>query len=70
VTHLTFGNDFNKPIEQILSHVTHLRFGKKFNQPIKKDILPNIMYLEFAYEFRGKIDDISALVIIRKKIDK
>ena len=44
VTHLTFGNYFNKPIKNCIPNsVTHLTFGHWFNQNIN-DCIPNSVY--------------------------
>ena len=40
ITYLTFGNFFNKPVENFIPNsVTHLKFGDCFNKPVK--FLPN-----------------------------
>ena len=44
LTHLTFSNDFNQPInENVLPNkLTHLIFGYQFNQPILPGVLSNL----------------------------
>jgi hypothetical protein len=41
LTHLTFGDTFNQPIEKdvLPDSLTHLVFGRNFNQIIKNDVL-------------------------------
>src|SRR5256885_240453 len=34
ITHLTFGHDFDQPINHLPNSITHLTFGHDFDQPI------------------------------------
>jgi len=58
VTHLTFGFDFNQPINNCIpSSVSHLIFGFRFNQPIK-DITPSsVTHLTFGELFDQPINN-------------
>jgi hypothetical protein len=60
VTHLTFGNKFNKPlnINLIPNSVTHLTFGSSFNQPLILNFIPNsVTHLTFGYDFNQPLID-------------
>jgi len=71
ITHLTFGKDFNQPVELPLN-ITHLTFGEDFNKFIKLssnlilitfgncfnqpvELSPNIIYLTFGWDFNQSI---------------
>jgi hypothetical protein len=59
LTHLTFGNFFNKPIESgiLPSLLTHLTFGYYFNQPITSGVLPSsLIHLTFGDWFDQPIE--------------
>jgi len=57
ITHLTFGDDFNKSIDHLPNSITHLTFGNSFNQSIDK--LPNsITHLTFGVCFNKSVDNL------------
>ena len=58
ITHLTFGNLFNKHVDNLPNSITHLTFGIYFNQLV--DNLPNsITYLTLIsrYKYFSDIPD-------------
>ena len=58
ITHLTFGNYFNKEIKNCIpDNITHLIFGWKFNQEIKDCIPNNVTHLIFGNNFNQVIKD-------------
>jgi hypothetical protein len=50
--HLTFGNNFNQPIDHLPSGLTYICIGSKFDQPI--DFLPKSIE-EFGLDSNNKI---------------
>lgn len=55
ITHLTFGDDFNKPVDNLPNSITHLTFGEFFNKSV--DNLPNsITHLTFGANFNKSVD--------------
>ena len=56
MTHLTFGRDFNKPIEVLPHNLTHLTFGRDFNKPIGGILPPNLTHLTFGDDFNQPIE--------------
>lgn len=58
VTHLTFGNKFNKSIRNCIpSSVKYLRFGTDFNQNIRNCIPYGVEHLTLEYGFTNTIHD-------------
>uniref|UniRef100_A0A6C0C8B5 F-box domain-containing protein n=1 Tax=viral metagenome TaxID=1070528 RepID=A0A6C0C8B5_9ZZZZ len=55
VTHLTFGNSFNRAIDNIPQSVTHITFGASFDQPIKDIIPSSVTHLYFGLHFDQEI---------------
>uniref|UniRef100_A0A6C0C821 F-box domain-containing protein n=1 Tax=viral metagenome TaxID=1070528 RepID=A0A6C0C821_9ZZZZ len=54
VTHLTFGDDFNRSVENVIpSSVTHLTLGHYFNQPIT--IPSSVTHLTFKLHFNQPV---------------
>jgi len=52
VTHLTFGDSFDEPIDSIIPlSVTHLSFGSSFDQSIKNNIPSSVTCLTFKDYF-------------------
>ncbi len=61
ITHLTFGNNFNKSINKLPSSITHLEFGNNFNRPVNN--LPNsITHLTFGNNFEQSVDNLPNLI--------
>jgi hypothetical protein len=57
LTHLTFCDNFNQPIDNLPNSITHLTLGNKFNQQI--DNLPNsITHLTLGNKFNQQIDNL------------
>jgi len=55
LTHIWFGNRFNKPVDHLPASLTHLIFGYDFNNPV--DYLPpHLLNLEFKENFNQPID--------------
>jgi hypothetical protein len=53
LTHLTFGDCFNKSVNETLVNLTHLTFGTQFNQLV---ILPtNLTHLTFGTQFNQPV---------------
>ena len=53
ITHLTFGNDFNRSVNNLPNNLTHLTFAKFFDKPVNK--LPNsITHLSINSDFFDK----------------
>jgi len=68
VTHLVFGYEFNKPINNLIPpSVTHLTFGGSFNQPINDCIPLSVIEIKISKHYVETIDDdiISRVKIIR-----
>jgi len=58
VTHLTFGDHFNKAINSCIpKSVTYLTFGYCFNRPIKDCIPSSVTHLTFGHRFNQTIKD-------------
>ncbi|HLX54594.1 MAG TPA: FNIP repeat-containing protein [Aquella sp.] len=59
ITQLTFGDNFNQPIEKLnFPNLTHITFGKNFNQQIIKDIFPpNVTHITFGKNFMKSITE-------------
>ena len=60
LTHLTFGNKFNKPLNNSLNglnNLTHLSFGTNFNTSLKKSLngLNNLTHLSFGTNFNTSL---------------
>jgi hypothetical protein len=56
ITHLTFSNDFDQPINNCIpDSVTHLTFGQNFNQSIKGCIPNSVTHLIFGSDFDKSI---------------
>ena len=66
-THLTFVDEFNKPVDNLPNSITLLIFGENFNQPV--DNLPNsIISINFGAKFNQSIDNLpNSLVCIEFK---
>jgi hypothetical protein len=59
LTHLTFGNIFNQPVDRLPVFLTHLTFGYDFNQPV--DRLPvSLTHLTLGYSFNQSVDRLPA----------
>ena len=59
VTHLTFGDYFDQPIDSCIpGFVTHLTFGCYFNKPINGCIPDSVTHLTFGSDFDQPIDQI------------
>jgi hypothetical protein len=57
VTHLTFGEFFDQPVDKLPDSITHLTFGEFFDQPVDK--LPDsITHLTLGNEFNNSIDNL------------
>ena len=57
LTHLTFGNNFNKPVDNLPGSITNLTFGNNFNKPV--DNLPcSITNLTFYGSFNQLVDNL------------
>ena len=59
ITHLTFGNNFNSPLElgSIPDSVTHLTFGNNFNKKISIGVLPeSITHLTFGKRYKCPLE--------------
>lgn len=59
---ITFGNDFNKPLDDSLKRLTNLQsltFGNDFEQPLGDSLngLTNLQILTFGEEFNQPLDD-------------
>jgi len=55
ITHLTFGEFFNQPVDKLPDSITHLTFGEFFDQPVDK--LPaSITHLTFGEFFDQPVD--------------
>ena len=62
LTHLTFGRNYNFPIERMPKTIQLLIFGRQFNQPISEYALPeNLKQLVFGRSF-----DQSIIVVLRR----
>ena len=57
LTHLTFGDDFNQPIDNLPNSLTHLTLGYTFNQPIN-NLPDSITYLKLGFEFNQPINNL------------
>jgi hypothetical protein len=65
LTHLTFGWNFNQPIDALrgLINLTHLTFGRVFNQHVDAlRGLINLTHLTFGWYFNQPTDGLSGLV--------
>ena len=51
ITHLTLGNEFNQPINNIPKSITHLTFGENFNQAIN-NLPKSITHLTFGNQLK------------------
>ena len=61
-THLTFGDEFNQPVDNLPNSITLLIFGENFNQPV--DNLPNsIKHLSFGLYFNQPLDNLPNSII-------
>ena len=71
-SHLTFGCNFNQPINEgmLPNSLTHLTFGWDFNQSINKGMLPNsLTHLTFGYNFNQPIKkDVLPSYLIKFKL--
>ena len=57
LTHLTFGDSFNKSVDNLPNLLTHLTFGKSFNKSV--DNLPNsLTHLTFGKSFNQTVDNL------------
>jgi hypothetical protein len=57
LTHLTFKDYFNQPVDNLPLSLTYLNFGRDFNQPV--DNLPkNLTHLTFGCYFNKLIDNL------------
>ena len=60
-TDLTFGKEFNYPVNNLPSSIIHLTFGKKFNQSVNH--LPSsIIHLTFGRNFNQLIDNLPSSI--------
>ena len=53
ITHLKFGNEFNKPIKKLPPSLIKLSFGNYFNQPIKGLLSPTLTQLKLGKYFKN-----------------
>ena len=61
LTHLTFGTNFNKPVDNLPENLTHLTLGYKFDQLV--DHLPkNLTHLIFGKCFNRKVNNLPKTV--------
>jgi hypothetical protein len=59
LTHLTFDERFNQPVDRLPASLTHLTFGIYFNQPV--DRLPaSLTHLSFGWCFNQPVDCLPA----------
>lgn len=57
ITHLTFGDSFDQPVDNLPIHLTHLTFGNDFNRSLDK--LPkNLTHLTFGNSFNQPINNL------------
>lgn len=57
LTHITFGDDFNQPLNNLPASLTHLTLGRYFNQPL--DGIPStLIYLSIGLYFNHPIDNL------------
>jgi len=56
LTHLTFGEYYNGPIDKIPLTITHLSFGRRFNQPIN-DLSPTVKEIIIFKNYNLPIND-------------
>lgn len=57
VTHLTFGDTFNQPVDQLPLSITHLVFGYRFNKPVNH--LPaKLTFLQLGNDFDQPVDQL------------
>lgn len=54
ITHIIFGNNFNKSIHNLNLNLIFIYFGDKFDQPIDKIYL-NLQYLYFSLSFNNTV---------------
>ncbi len=55
ITHLTFGNNFNQPVNNLPLGITHLTFDGAFNQSVNN--LPlGVTHLSFGFQFNQPVD--------------
>src|SRR5690606_35521171 len=57
ITHLTFGDKFDQPIDNLPPNITHLTSGENFNQKIE-NLPPKITQLIFGMKFNQNIDNL------------
>lgn len=72
VTHLTFGMNFDKPINYIPDSVTHLNFGKNFNRMPGRDFkIPySVTHLKFGKRFNRALEQNIPLSVIELSFGK
>ena len=57
LTHLTFGEQFNREVNYLPEKLTHLTFGNQFNTEV--DFLPNsLTHLTFGWSFNQQVDNL------------
>jgi hypothetical protein len=55
--YLSFGENFNRPVDVLPKSLTHLTFGNDFNQPVNS--LPtSLVYLKFGDNFNQPVDSL------------
>jgi len=59
LTHLTFSDSFNRPVDILPPNLTHLTFGNSFNQHVD-DLPSSVTHLTFGYPFNQYVDYLPA----------
>ena len=55
-THVTFGYDFNQPLDDSIKKSAYLQINNKFNQPLD-DSIKNATHVQFGYSFNQPLGD-------------
>ena len=64
ITHIIFGNGFNKSIDNLQINLIFIYFGNNFNQPINK-IYNKLKYLYFSLNFNNTILPQPNLIVLK-----
>ena len=57
LTHLTFGESFDLPVDLLPATITHLKFGAEFNHPVD-NLQPILQSLELPFNFVHPLDNL------------
>ena len=57
ITHITFSQRFQQPVDNLPDSVTHLTFGREFNQPID-NLPPSVTHLTFGTWFNQPVEQL------------